>query len=88
MGRGRNETTGLYIGSIGNWKCDNGCMGFVIHFFVFLNMFDVSSNKNQKKKIVMAAYGQKTQVQIAQSQLFKGLYGSQNYSNLFLVTLS
>lgn len=36
----------------------------------------------------MAAYGQKRQVQIAQSLLFKDLYGSQNYSNLFLVTLS
>lgn len=66
-----------------------GAWGFVIHFFVFLNMFDVTSNKNQKKKkIVMAAYGQKTEVQIAQSRLFKGLYGSQNYSNSFLVTLS
>lgn len=27
-----------------------GAWGFVIHFFVFLNMFDVTSNKNQKKK--------------------------------------
>lgn len=31
----------------------------------------------------MAAYGQKRQVQIAQSLLFKDLYGSQNYSLIF-----
>lgn len=51
MGRGRNETTGLYIGSTGN--CENvtmGAWGFIIHFFVFLNRFDVFHNKNQKKK--------------------------------------
>lgn len=67
--------------TMGAW----GSLYISLYFWTCL-MFPVI--KTKKKKIVMAAYGQKTQVQIAQSQLFKGLYGSQNYSNLFLVTLS
>lgn len=29
-----------------------GAWGLLIHLFVFLNMFDVTSNKTKKKKIV------------------------------------
>ena len=63
--------------------------GFITHFIIFLNMFDIFHIKSQKKKkTVIAAYGQKRQVQIAQSLLFKDIYGSQNYSNLLTVILN